>query len=208
MSKDNNIRVKRCKDSRDHGCDRILSVTKFFPKADMSTGLSSLCRACYYKTYPNKYDGKIHRDPMRSKLRKWREKNRANYTEYMRQYQLQRMLDPMHRLNQASRSRFLTTLKKFVTGKKMYNSSFVKFEALVGCELYRFVEYASEKYKKRYGRDIDFTKWTTDVDQSERIEIDHIQALRAFDTLDLDQQKQAWYFTNLEFVSFYDNRRK
>lgn len=203
----NTIRSKQCQDQKGHGCRKILQLNKYFSKPDQKHGVTSLCKKCYKAQYPTPYDPAKHRDPMRLSARKWRDGNREHYSTYQREYQRARYADPLHRKNQLDRHRMITSVHSHLAETNTYKNTYIKFELLTGCTIQEFIEYAEEIYLKRYGNKLDWDCWSQKVAQNQRLEVDHVINLKEFDTLDEDEHANAWHYTNLEIVSWFDNHR-
>ena len=135
----------------------------------------------------------------------WREKNKEKIAEYNKNYskqnrqlltkkacennKIRRKNDPIYVLTRRERVRVYDALKGIRKSAKT--------ETLLGCSYDFFRGYIEGKFVENMGWD-NIGKW----------HIDHIRPLSSFDLTDIEQQKQAFHYTNQQPLWAIDNLKK
>ena len=156
--------------------------------------------AVYNKEYAQKNKEKITKKSAEQKAKNkekiaaqtlaWKEQNKEKIREYNKNYTSQRYKnDPIFRLKMLQRTRARLALK----GKIKFSNS----KILLGCSFEEFKNYIESKFQDSMNWE-NIGKW----------HLDHIKPLSLFDLNDIEQQKQAFHYTNQQPLWAIDNLKK
>ena len=120
----------------------------------------------------------------------WKEKNKEKVRAYNKEYTSNRYKnDSIFRLKMIQRTRARLALKGKI--------KFSKTEVLLGCSFEEFKNYIESKFQESMNWE-NMGEW----------HIDHIKPLSLFDLNDIEQQKQAFHYTNQQPLWAIDNLKK
>lgn len=121
--------------------------------------------------------------------KEWRKNNKEKLNQYRKH---KKSIDPQFKLKQILRLRLLDALKRNNTTKR--HSAL----HLLGCSIEQCKQHLESQ----------FTPEMNWKNHGEYWEIDHIIPCDAFDLIDIEQQKQCFYYTNLQPLTISENRSK
>lgn len=191
-------------------CNQNKELTEFHVKAASKDGYHNKCKSCvkiqndtHYKdnkeakikyaiTYQKQDKIKQYQNEY-SKLnhRKYYLKNKDHILEYGSKYSRNRYNnDPSFKLSLLLRSRFYHALIK---GYKMKSVT-----ELLGCSIEECRQHIEQQFTPKMNWKNHGKYW----------EIDHIKPCASFDLTDIEQQKQCFYYTNLQPLTKKANRTK
>lgn len=139
----------------------------------------------------------IKSDPLRvarrnATRRKWIESNKEKIRKQRREYEVSRRKSNVHeRIAHNMRNRLWIALKRRKSHKRG------SFEELIGCSIPELVSHIENSFSTGMS-------W----EKLGEIHIDHIKPINSFDLSNIEQQKLAFNYTNLQPMWASDNIRK
>ncbi len=169
-------------------CDLELLLTSDYFHKDSRTvsGFNSICKQCRL------HKSKITASSPEAKKRKaeYRKKTRDHIREYKRLWEQKRAkTNPEFRIRQSLRTRIYHAVK--------YKTKCDNTMKLLGCSLDYFIAYIESKFQDGMTLE-NYGLW----------HIDHIRPCASFDLTDPEQQKECFYYRNLQPLWAKDNLLK
>ena len=168
-------------------CEIEKSFSDFYPDLRHNDGKQSQCRKCHNKSKLNW--SKKNPDYMKKYNLKWRENNPEYMKNYQRQYQKERKANDINfKLANNLRNRLRKALLNQASSKNDTT------EELLGISYSEFREYIEFLMCKEMN-------WLN-------IHLDHVRPLSSFDLKDIEQLREAAYYTNIQPLLAKDNLLK
>lgn len=138
--------------------------------------------------------GRKHRPENREKYRAYVKKYREKHPERKREQERRYRQNPNYRIKKKLRTRIKDALRNYNTTKNGRATT-----DIIGCKIDFFINYIESLFYDKILPNGQTTQMTKDIlIYSQEIELDHIIPLWKFDLTDLEEQKKAFHYTNIQ----------
>jgi len=190
-------------------CHKILPLDQFYKTGKNGKWLMLDCKLCFHAARRNSYKNdsilrekiyqlllrwrRSHKKHTNATCSRWHKENRDKIKPYRVREYARKKHDPVFKMIKTQRERVYKTLKRKNISKDEPTI------ILLGCSAIQLKEYLANKFQ-------DGMTWENHGVHGWHV--DHIKPLASFDFRDESQIKEAFHYTNLQPLWWYDNLEK